>query len=66
MKRKVLMLAAGAAMLLSMAAVASDSVKDNSCCKGGKCAKACSSKCVCGLKDCTPATCKSTTCECKK
>jgi len=66
MKRKILMLAAGAAMLLSMAAVAADNGKDNGCCKCGNCVKACSSKCVCDSKKCTPETCKSTTCPCHK
>lgn len=64
MKRKILM--AGTAMLLSLAAIAGDSTKVKSCCKGSIYVKTCSKKCVCNSKKCAPETCKSKTCECHK
>lgn len=64
MKRKILM--ASTAMLLSLAAIAGNSTKDKSCCNGSTCVKACSKKCVCDTKKCTPADCKSKTCSCHK
>lgn len=56
MKRKILM--ASTAMLITLAAIAGNSTKDKSCCNGTCCTKACSHKCVCDSKKCTPATCK--------
>ena len=66
MKRK--MLVAGTAMLMAAAALAGNSkTTDKSCCsKGSKCESTCSKKCDCSVKNCTPESCKSKDCACRK
>jgi len=63
MKRKILM--AGTVVLIAAAAFAGNSTKTNDCCKGSKCAKACSKKCDCG-KNCSSDNCKTKDCSCHK